>query len=88
MIIYIPYYTGRQWKILEADTSKEFKGKKQFRIFKNSLNEGFTVEYCNTLYNGIAYNDREYAEMYIVKNSKEWGHRIDFNQKEWDHYKQ
>lgn len=88
MIIYIPYYTGRQWKILEADTSKEFKGKKQFRIFKNSLNEGFTIEYYNTLYYGIAYNDRNYAEMYIAKNSKEWGHRIDFTQKEWDHYKQ
>lgn len=88
MIIYIPYYTGRQWKILEADTSKEFNGKKQFRILKNSLNEGFTIEYYNTLYYGIAYNDREYAEMYIAKNSKEWEHRIDFNQKEWDYYKQ
>lgn len=88
MKIYIPYYTGRQWKILEADTSKEFKGKKQFRIFKNSLNEGFTIGYYSTWYNGIAYNDQEYAEMYIVKNSKEWEHRIDFNQKEWDYYKQ
>lgn len=88
MIIYIPYYTGREWKILEADTSKEFKGKKQFKIFKNSLNEGFTIEYYNTLFNGIAYNSQEYAEMYIAKNSKEWEHRIDFNQKEWDYYKQ
>lgn len=71
MIIYIPYYTGREWKILEADTSKEFKGKKQFRIFKNSLNEGFIIEYYNTLFNGIAYNSQKYAEMYIAKNSKE-----------------
>lgn len=88
MIIYIPYYTGRQWKILEADTSKEFNGKKQFRILKNSLNAGFIIEYYSTWYSGIAYNDREYAEMYIAKNSKEWEHRIDFNQKEWDYYKQ
>lgn len=59
------------------------------RIFQNSLNDaGFTIEYYNTLYTGIAYNSREYAEMYIVKNSKEWEHRIDFNQKKWDYYKQ